>query len=194
MNNLLEDNRDFEATKSEVVNLLKSIANEDNTQNLYDHLQKMFNTKLALQNDDQFLDMFEDISYRIKKEGFYTQPDDKEARIKNYLEYFVKACQGNKTLLEPLVKKDGDDITPITNVGFVPDYYSIFQSLEWCGISISDKESYLLTNSIRKHLSDKGIQSATFWGKIFGKDKDYYIIETPPTEVVNQGIYLNLII
>ena len=146
----------------------------------------MFDTKLLLQDDKKFLDLFEDISLRIKNDGFYIHPNDKEKTVKTYLEYFVKACKGRKTLLEPLVKVDGEEITPITQVGYVPDYYSIFQSLEWCGISISDKESYLLTNSIRTLLNEKSIASASFWGKIFGKEKDYYIIETPPTEAQPQ--------
>jgi len=180
---MIEDNKDFESTKNEVMSLLKSIHNSDKTQNLYDHLQLMFDTKLILQDDDKFLDQFEDISYRIKQSGFFFPPDNKENRIKTYLEYFTKAVQSKKKLLEPLVKIEDENVTPITNVGFVPDYYSIFQSLEWCGISISEKESYLLTNSIRTFLNEKNIASASFWGKIFGKEKDYFIIETPPTEV-----------
>lgn len=174
---------DFEATKLEVMNLLKDITNNDKTINLYDHLQKMFDVKLHIQNDDKFFDLFEDISLRLKQQGYYIEPENKEKNLKTYLDYFTKASAGKKKLLDPLVKKEPDaEDVPITNVGFVPDYHSIFQSLEWCGLSISEKEAYLLTNSIRTHLSEKNIASAVFWGKIFGKEKDYYIIETPPTE------------
>ena len=168
----------LESSKDEVIKLLKTITSEDKSKNLYDHLQQIFDTKLVLQDDEKFLDLFEDISYRIRKQGCYISENDKDEKIKNYLQHFVKANQGKKTLLEPLVKKDGDEITPITSLGYVPDYYSVFQNLEWCGISISEKESYLLTNSIRVLVSDKGLTSASFWGKIFGKNKDYYIVET----------------
>lgn len=172
----------FESGKEEVIALLKQITNEDKTKNLYDHLQLLFDTKLILQNDEKFLDLFEDISYRIRNEGFYIASDEKESKIKRYLEYYVKAVQEKKSLLEPLVKRDGDDVTPITLVGYVPDYYSIFQQLEWCGISVSEKESYILTNALRSLVSEKSLTSVTFWGKVFGKEKDYYIVETTGVE------------
>lgn len=184
MNNI--NNNDlinFESSKQEVINLLQKIHNEDNSKSLYDHLQQLFDTKLIIQNDEKFLDLFEDISFRIRKQGYYIQPNDKDIKIKTYLDHYVRAIKGKKTLLEPLVKKDGDEVTPITSVGFVPDYYSIFQNLEWCGISISEKESYLLTNALRTLASEKGLKSVSFWGKIFGKIKDYYIVETEGVEV-----------
>lgn len=181
------EEKEFEATKAEVIQLLRGIKNNDDSKDLYNHLQLLFDTKYLLQDDEKFLDLFEDISIRIKNNGYYISQDDKERKIKTYLEYYTKSISGVKKLLEPLVKVEREEeVTPITSVGFVPDYYSIFQSLEWCGISISEKESYLLTNSIRLLLSDKNIPSARFWGKIFGKNKDYYILETPPTEVQQQ--------
>ena len=67
----MSDLLNFESGKEEVVNLLKQITNEDKTKNLFDHLQQLFDTKLVLQNDEKFLDLFEDISYRIRNEGFY---------------------------------------------------------------------------------------------------------------------------
>lgn len=191
---VFSNENDFDSTKLEVVNMLRDIKNEDNTYNLYDHLQKLFDVKMLLQDDEKFLDLFEDISYRIKNNGYYIEDNHKENNIKTYLEYFVKSNLNKKKLLEPLVKKDGDEITPVTNVGYVPDYHNIFQSLSWCGIGLGEKESYLLTLSIRNLISEKNLQSGTFWGKIFGKDKDYYIVETPPTEQINGNIlfYINL--
>lgn len=177
----------FESTKEEVIELLKSITSEDKQKNLFDHLQEMFNTKLTMQDDEKFLDLFEDISYRIRNQGFYIPENDKQQKIKTYLEHFTNAVKsGKKKLLDPLVKVDGEEVTPITSVGFVPDYYSIFQQLEWCGLSVSDKEAYLLTNSLRTLSSDKNLQELKFWGKIFGRDKDYYIVETttdPPGKI-----------
>lgn len=178
----------IDAGKEEVINLLKTIISEDKNKNLYDHLQELFDIKLTLQDDSKFLDLFEDISFRLRKQGFYIPENNQETNIKNYLEYFVKAIQGKKALLEPLVKRDGDEVTPITSVGYVPDYYNIFQNLEWCNISVSDKESYLLTNSLRTLVSDKNLPAVTFWGKIFGKEKDYYIVETAAVE--GGGMYL----
>lgn len=176
----MSDGFNLEMNKEEIISLLSNVKNEDNY-SLYDHLQKLFDTKLEMQNDEKFLDLFEDISYRIRSQGYYKE--DEKKNMKKYLEHFVKANQGKKTLLDPLVKRDGDDVTPITSIpGYVPDFYNLFQQLEWCGISISDKESYLLTNSLRTLAYEKNLSVVTFWGKIFGKEKDYYIIETNPLD------------
>ena len=71
---------------------------------------------------------------------------------------------------------------PFGPVGNVPEYYSIFQTLEWVGISIGAKESYLLTNSLRNYLAKKGLSSIKFWGKIYGTQKDYFIAEALAVE------------
>ena len=183
MNSIISSEpKDYKTIKSEIFNLLKDIKNPDKTQNLYDHLQKLFDTKLLMKDEDKFLDLFEDISMRIKKDGNYFKESSYEETIKKYLESFTKNYSGKKKLLEPLVKVDGDDITPITQVGYVPEYYSLFSSFEWCGLSVSDKEAYLLTNSLRTLVNEKGLPEIRFWGKIYGRDKDYYIAEAKGAE------------
>ena len=82
----------------------------------------------------------------------------------------------SQKLLEPPVKMEGDEPTPVTQVTFIPDYYSLFSKLSWCGIGLSEKESYLLTNSLR-NLAANLPGTVTFFGKIYGTKRDYYVAE-----------------
>jgi radial spoke head protein 4A len=80
------------------------------------------------------------------------------------------------------MKTDTEQPEPFGPVGSVPEYYNIFQTLEWVGISIGSKESYLLTNSLRNFIAKKGLKGLRFWGKIYGSKKDYFIAELPEAE------------
>lgn len=72
--------------------------------------------------------------------------------------------------------------TPITQVNFVEDYHSLFNKISWAGVGLDEKTSFLLTNSIR-NLSAK-LQSGflKFFGKIYGIEKDYYIVQASDYE------------
>lgn len=172
----LSEEKSYEESKSEIYSLLSTVKSSNST--LLDHLTKLFQVKLSMENDEKFLDLFEDISLRIRHEEKYLQESSRIINARKYIEAFLSNSQGNKTLLEPLVKKDGDDIVPVTQVGFVPDYYSIFQDLEWCGIAIGAKESYLLTSSLKTLASERTLPNVRFWGKIYGIEKDYFIAES----------------
>lgn len=89
----MSDGFNLEMNKEEIISLLSNVKNEDNY-SLYDHLQKLFDTKLEMQNDEKFLDLFEDISYRIRSQGYYKE--DEKKNMKKYLEHFVIANQGKR--------------------------------------------------------------------------------------------------
>ena len=56
-----------EIQKSKLAELLSNIKSKDGKNNLLDHINKMYIIKNQLNNDDLFNDLFEDISFRIKK-------------------------------------------------------------------------------------------------------------------------------
>jgi radial spoke head protein 4A len=165
--------------------LLSSIKSKDGKTNIYEHLTKLFETQMEMNDDKKFLDLFEDISLKLKLTGG-KYLDEEAEKIHNslftYLEEFNNSAKTKKTLIEPLVKRDGDEIVPITNVGYVPEYHNLFQIFEWFGVSMGEKMSYLLTNSLRNLASNKGLTNVIFWGKIYGSEKDYYIAETTGLE------------
>lgn len=163
-----------------LINLLSNIKAKEGEKNIYDHLMKLFETQLEMNDDQKFLDFFEDISIKLKSsEGKYHEEEAEKSfnSLMVYLEEFNNSAKSKKILIEPLVKKEGDEVVPVTQVGFVPEYHNLFQIFEWFGISMGEKMAYLLTNSLRNLASSKGLGNVTFWGKIYGSEKDYYIAE-----------------
>jgi hypothetical protein len=163
---------------NDLYQLLQVIISKDGKHNLYEHLQKLYVTKIEMNDDKKFLDLLEDISIKIKVEGKYYNEDISRESILKYLEEFNKNSKAKKILLGPITKVD-EQTEIITQVPFVPEYHNLFQTFEWAGISISEKEAYLLTNSLRNLAYKKDLKNGvTLWGKIYGTEKDYYIAET----------------
>ena len=177
----------------EISEMLTDIKSSDGEKNLLELLSKLLDTKIELDNDQLYTDQFEDISLKIKKNGFYIKDSLKKESLLKYLEDFSKNIKPKKDLLKPPMNKaegegggeaEGEEGgvpenegTPITQVNFVEDYYSLFSKISWSGIGLDEKTSFLLTNSIR-NLSAK-LQSGflKFFGKIYGTEKDYYIVQ-----------------
>jgi hypothetical protein len=175
--------------------MLSEIKSNDGGSNVLDLLSKLLDTKIELDNDQLYTDQFEDISIKIKKNGFYIKDSLKRESLLKYLEDFTKNIKPKKDLLKPPMNKaegeaggEGEggegaggeqenEGTPITQVNFVEDYYSLFKKISWCGISLNEKESYLLVNSIRNLSAKLQVGMLTFFGKIYGTEKDYYIVE-----------------
>ena len=136
---------------SDLLSSIKSARNQD--QNLLDLLSKMYDTKLSLNDNGLYIDQFEDISARIKNSGFYLKDDFEKEKLMKYLKDFTSNIKSRKDLLDTPKNKQEEgeegEPTPITQVNFVEDYYSLFKKISWCGISLNEKESYLLVNSIR---------------------------------------------
>jgi radial spoke head protein 4/6 len=162
---------------NDVFQLLEVIKSKDGKNNLYEHLQKLYEAKIEMNDDKKFLDLLEDISIRIKVEGKYKNEDTARKSVLKYLEEFNKNSKARMNLLGPISKVD-DPSETITQVPYVPEYHNLFQTFEWAGISLSEKESYILTNSLRNLAFKKDLKNGvTFWGKIYGTEKDYYIAE-----------------
>ena len=184
----METDKEFQ----EITDLLSSIKSKEGDKNLLDLLSKMFETKVELNNNRLYTDQFEDISIRIKQNGTYLNSQQKRQSLIKYLEDYIKNIKPKKDLLAPPVNKaeEGGDAeaepTHITQVNFVEDYYSLFNKISWSGISLSEKETYFLTNSIRNLSAKLQAGMLTFFGKIYGTEKDYYIVQgsdiDPPAE------------
>ena len=171
--------------------ILKSIVpqntnEKDDKPNLYDHLKQLLKTKYLINDDEKFDDLFEDISIRIKDKGYYILDEDNSTK-----EYITKILNSpnsptifqtqfdkEKNLMKPNVKtEEGAEATPITQINFIPDYYELFEKFSSIGICFSQKELFLLNKSMNKLATTITNGNLTFFGKIFGSEKDYYIIE-----------------
>ena len=175
---------------SDLLSGIKSSQNQE--ENLLNLLSKMYDTKLSLNDNGLYIDQFEDISARIKSNGFYFKENSDKEKLMKYLQDFTSNIQQRKNLLDTPKNKQEEgeegEPTPITQVNFVEDYYSLFKKISWCGISLNEKESYLLVNSIRNLSAKLQMGMLTFFGKIYGTEKDYYIVqgaEIDPKEDAN---------
>ena len=158
----------------------------DMNQNLYTHVKNLLKTKYQMNDNEKFDDLFEDISLRLKTLGYYLKDDndlssdyiqkilnDREL-VQKILSQFTK----EKNLLKPPAKtEEGQEPQPITNINFIPDYYELFQKFGFIGINFSKKELMLLNKSLIKLATEITTGNITFFGKIFGTQKDYYIVE-----------------
>ena len=168
----------------ETISLLNSITLKDNKNiTLLEHLQKLYETRTEMGDDQKFLDFFEEISLRLKMDGKYFKRDSINTSIFNYLTEFNKNVKLKKELIDPLTKKEDEgEPQPVGEIKNVPEYHNLFQFIEWTGNSLGEKESYLLTNSLRNLCFKQNLGWVRFWGKIYGTKKDYFIAECPAQE------------
>ena len=176
---------------AEILKSIKPLESEeeidsDMDKNLYSHIKYLLKTKYAMNDNEKFDDLFEDISLRLKTNGYYLKDDDdlssdyiqkilKEPQIKEIL---LSQYNKEKSILKPPAKvEEGSEPQPITNINFIPDYYELFQKFSSLGISFSKKELLLLSKSLTKLATILTNGNITFFGKIFGTEKDYYIVE-----------------
>jgi hypothetical protein len=154
--------------------------------NLYAHIKQLLKTKYAMNDNEKFDDLFEDISVRLKENGYYLKADDDLSS--DYIQKLLKDPQivksilsqynKEKLLMKPPAKvEEGSEPQPITNINFIPDYYELFQKFHSIGIDFSKKELLLLNKSLTKLATILTNGNITFFGKIFGSEKDYYIVE-----------------
>jgi hypothetical protein len=156
---------------------------DDKSRSLLEHLQKLYETRTEMGDDRKFLDFFEEISLRLKLDGRYLKSDNINTAIFNFLNEYNKNIKQKKELLDPLVKiEEGSDPQPVGEIKNVPEYHNLFQFIEWTGYSLGEKESYLLTNSLRNLCFKQNLGWVRFWGKIYGTKRDYFIAEAPAQE------------
>ena len=147
---------------NEISEMLSEIKSSDGNNNLLELLSKLLDTKIELDNDQLYTDQFEDISIKIKKNGYYVKDSLKRESLLKYLEDFSKNIKPKKDLLKPPMNKaegegggegegEGEggekenEGTPITQVNFVEDYYSLFNKISWAGVGLDEKTSFLFS-------------------------------------------------
>ena len=163
----------------------------DMNQNLYTHIKELLKTKYAMNDNEKFNDLFEDISVRLKQLGYYLKDDDDLSS--DYIQKILKEPQLVQTILNqfnkekllmkpPSKAEEGGEAQPITSINFIPDYYELFQKFGSIGINFSKKELLLLNKSLTKLATILTTGNIVFFGKIFGSEKDYYIVEASEIE------------
>lgn len=181
-----------ESLNGDVCEILKKIKSSDGKNNLYEHLKLLYRTKIIINNETQYNDLFEDMSIRLKANGAYFKENNDKEYFLNFLESYVYDTKKKKELLKPPIKIEPDsEPLPITSVNFIPDYLELFQKFEWAGLTLGEKQALLLNNSLRNLSIQLQNGNVTFFGKINGTIKDYYIAETTEVDPPNEFNYDN---
>ena len=175
----MSNETDLNKQTSKLCDILARIKSTKTADNLLDHINKLFKVKELLDDDEKYNDLFEDISMRIKHSQDYIEKiaDQNICHLSNHSELPQKINE-EKKLLSPLIKtEEGSEPQPVANVNYIPDYVEMFDKLAYCGINFGHKEAMLINNSLRNLSNKLGSGYVTFFGKILGSEKDYYIAQ-----------------
>jgi len=143
--------------------------------NIFKHLTMLTNKILEDPSQVSFQE-FEAISNNIKQDNFnfkYLKEDYELNAPKERFSLFAEWMEH----CEDLITKINSKRATKKSLGYLPDFVTQLKMFEWAGYSFGEDETYKLSLSLRKLARSTGVQSLRFWGKIYGRDKDYYIAE-----------------
>lgn len=140
---------------------------------LYDHLSEVL-LKILVEKPEDSCAAFEHISEAVKQARFTTvgseDPDSQGSiHVKAAQE---KWCDAALQLLKPLSEEDTGPVA--SGVSDLLDESNLF---EWAGIGFSRGETFRLAVALQNLATSQQTSSMRLWGKILGKDVDFYIAE-----------------
>lgn len=166
--------------------VLRQAKQKNSLNNLYDHLTEVLD-KLVVNYPDQALEKLEEVSYLIKHksavdisqflklhdESLACRHDDQTAAAtSDFIKFTRKAFKA-----ETGEDEEGEE-SQAAPLGFVPDIVSDNkQVFSWAGIDFGEYDCLVLQKSIKKLAATVGSSNLRLWGKIFGTEKDFYIVE-----------------
>jgi len=140
---------------------------------------------LILHYPTQAYDKLEEVSYLLKNED--TLKMDDFLKISDFRHYKEICAQMNAYCVamkyefgaKKPVAEGEEDAEPeeVPPVGFVPDLLCDAQMYQWAGIGFGKQELYRLQKSMKKLAADSGATKLRFFGKITGKENDYFVAE-----------------
>lgn len=93
--------------------------------------------------------------------------------------YIPKRCieltPNEENIFRDLNKKKGKSVETVDN--YIEDILSLSRIMEWGGISFSKNEWFKIRLAMKKLLIESDAVSLKFWGKIYGLNADYYVIQ-----------------
>ena len=119
------------------------------------------------------LETFEQYSQEIQRNRARQQPKSKLIR------------DDPKMMKEVLLKlknhiaraKKDEEGEEAVNLGELRNLLKDETTMKRVGISISEEETYYLNQSIKKLIKAKSLTKVVFWGKIFTRTSDYFVLE-----------------
>ena len=138
-----------------------------------EHLKELVKELVTLHKEDGY-ENFEEISMFVREKN--TKLDTFQYKLPSK---FVKKCFQHTNLEEKILtdfslkKKNFSKIIP----NYMEDILQQSKLFEWGGISFSDEEWYKIRMAMKKILIENDCEYLRFFGKIFGINSDYYIIQ-----------------
>ena len=138
-----------------------------------EHLKELVKELVTLHKEDGY-ENFEEISMFVREKN--TKLDTFQYRIPNKI---VKKCFQQTPLEEKILtdfslkKKKLAQTIP----NYMEDVLQQSKLLEWGGVSFSDEEWYKIRMAMKKILLENDCEYLRFFGKIYGINSDYYIIQ-----------------
>lgn len=88
----------------------------------------------------------------------------------------------NKNALGDNQSESSDNAPDNNKIGFLNDVCFENKVLNRCGVGLSEEEAFLVHTSVKSFNKLQSANKTRFWGKIFGLERDYYVIETETEE------------
>lgn len=179
---------DFEAAKT----FLKKATPSGTT--LYDHLTNVL-LQIVKEKPSDAVQSFESISVKVKNSAL-EPPQYKElpalAEDSAERKAIMGAVVGVAHLIQPPKKGEEEEEEEAEEPNaLVPDIMGDMDLLEWAGVNLGREEMYKLALAMeslsKQELAIPGLDALSFaglrfWGKMFGTQNDYYIIEAKPLQ------------
>lgn len=166
--------QEFESTKA----FLKQ-ADGDGV-SLYDHLTAVL-LKIAKEKPDNALEVFETLSQSVKN-GSLKPAQHKELPTEEQEGAVRSALLASIARISALSKIKNNSEEDEEEGPSVPDLLANADLFEWAGVNVGKEETYKILLAITELVNQQNnqetpIKSVRFWGKIFGLQSDYIVVE-----------------
>ena len=160
----------------ELRSLLQSSRGEKG-KSLMDHLQEVF-SQLIYDNSRDPTSSFELLSQDIKKNSF-SYLHNSNLNTSELSEILRWAAIEQRIIDRPKEENDEGVLVEVTPEALpaISDIMEDRQLLRWAGIDLGEEECYRLRQSLKKLVKEKSAKDIRFWGKIYGIERDYIVVE-----------------
>lgn len=160
---------------------------------LYDHLSDVL-LKVLTERPEDTCEAFEHLSEAVKQSRFNGVQNTVEAATQLDIDAKIhqeKWCDAAMGLFRPPI----DDESPPAVVSGVSDLLDEANMFEWAGIGFSKTETFRLAIAIQNLAGKEQSTSMRLWGKILGREMDFYVAEgqvaeayEPEDPMIEEGV------
>jgi len=157
-------------------------------ENMYDHLTRIVSRCLETQPPDS-VDIVEDLSRQLKYERFsgrYLEKhvqdlkiddEDPNLDVRDPSKTVELAYLQQPLLLGGLGEDGGDELDPELEILPMPNFLELAFYMHQASTGFSTDELFRIGLSVKKLIGTEPLQKVRLWGKIFGTEKNYIVIE-----------------